>query len=490
MDAAFFHDLTKHTPASVGSSRHILDWSNKPHLYKDYVDAEPTRLPDPAPDTGVPAAEAVTGATTEGERGLALAEVARILALSAGVSRQKVLAGGERYQFRTYASAGALYPNEVYVACDDLEGLDAGLYHYHPLDKELRRLRAGDPRPFLARAIPRNTVAGAPASFILSGIPWRTTWKYQARGYRHLFWDAGMILANLLALASAGGHPAEVVLGFVDGEVNALLGVDGRTEMAIAVAPAGFGAEDKQALIRPAPASAPAMSHTVRPPSLRQQQYLQLTEVHNSTSLRSFEEAGSWGQPNPFDHQGWLPAGPCPDGLEKVIRRRGSSRAFSRGAIPAEQLTDIIRRSVHSLLVDWGPPLIEVWMIVHAVEGLVPGAYRWDGEGSKMLFEGDFRDTSYHLCLDQPLGGDSSATLFLLCDLERSIERLGQRSYRAAQLEAGIVAGRIYLGAYACRFGATGLTFYDDEVRKFFDTSMEPMLAVAVGRPAPRRRLL
>jgi len=38
---------------------------------------------------------------------------------------------------------------------------------------------------------------------------------------------------------------------------------------------------------------------------------------------------------------------------------------------------------------------------------------------------------------------------------------LGARGDRAAQLEAGIVAGRIYLGAYANRYGATGLTFYD-----------------------------
>jgi hypothetical protein len=38
----------------------------------------------------------------------------------------------------------------------------------------------------------------------LTGIPWRTAWKYTERGYRHLFWDSGMILANVLALAPSG----------------------------------------------------------------------------------------------------------------------------------------------------------------------------------------------------------------------------------------------------------------------------------------------
>ena len=44
---------------------------------------------------------------------------------------------------------------------------------------------------------------------------------------------------------------------------------------------------------------------------------------------------------------------------------------------------------------------------------------------------------------------------------------LCNRGYRAAQLEGGITGGRLYLAAYAQRFGATGLTFFDDEVTEF-----------------------
>ena len=51
---------------------------------------------------------------------------------------------------------------------------------------------------------------------MLTGIPWRTAWKYRDRGYRHLFWDSGAILANLLALAEAAALPARLLLGFVD----------------------------------------------------------------------------------------------------------------------------------------------------------------------------------------------------------------------------------------------------------------------------------
>ena len=48
------------------------------------------------------------------------------------------------------------------------------------------------------------------------------------------------------------------------------------------------------------------------------------------------------------------------------------------------------------------------------------------------------------------------------------LERFGNRGYRAAQLEGGITGGRLYLAAYALGFGATGLTFFDDEVTDFF----------------------
>jgi nitroreductase len=98
-----------------------------------------------------------------------------------------------------------------------------------------------------------------------------------------------------------------------------------------------------------------------------------------------------------------------------------------------------------------------------------------------------------YLCLEQTLGAHAAATLFLLADLDRTLAELGDRGYRAAQLEAGIRAGRLSLGAYARGLGATGLTFYDDEVTEFLAprTALTPMLCVAVGvdwrRPALRR---
>ncbi len=65
---------------------------------------------------------------------------------------------------------------------------------------------------------------------------------------------------------------------------------------------------------------------------------------------------------------------------------------------------------------------------------------------------------------------------------------LGDRGYRAALLEAGVVEGRLHLAAAALRLGATGLTYYDHEVSRFFVTDLAPLLVTAVGVPAYRAR--
>jgi len=76
--------------------------------------------------------------------------------------------------------------------------------------------------------------------------------------------------------------------------------------------------------------------------------------------------------------------------------------------------------------------------------------------------------------------------VYSLADLGQVLARFGNRGYRAAQLEGGITGERMYLAAYAQRFGATGLTFFDDEVTEFFGphaAGKSVMFLVALGYP-------
>ena len=113
--------------------------------------------------------------------------------------------------------------------------------------------------------------------------------------------------------------------------------------------------------------------------------------------------------------------------------------------------------------------LLEHYLNVHAVEGVKPGKYRWINGGVASVGQVDSpRKEGAALCFGQPLGGDSAYTVFHSALLDPLLDHLGSRGYRAAQLEAGIVSGRLALSAFALGLGATGLTFLDDLVSEYF----------------------
>ena len=109
----------------------------------------------------------------------------------------------------------------------------------------------------------------------------------------------------------------------------------------------------------------------------------------------------------------------------------------------------------------------------------------------EQLRAGRFRDMAGYLCLQQPLFSDASVVFFLMTDLDHVLGSLGNRGYRAAQFEAGIRAGKIYLSSYSLGMGASGSTFYDDAVTEFFSPHAKKastMIAVGVGVPAYKAR--
>lgn len=278
LDVLEFHRHTNHTYASVRRRSQGLDWSNKPDPFKEYPDLPLEYLP--APRQAHPPIEP----------GLLTREIlGHILYYSAGITRVREF-DGERSDFRAYASAGALYPIEVYAIVGDVGDLKAGVYHYHPKLVALRPLRLGDLRGFLSAATANDpAIVSAPVTLVLTGIPWRTMWKYEARGYRHLYWDGGMILANLFKVCEPIGIPAELRLGFVDEAVDRLLGVDGHHEVSLALVALARGSEVGGTL-----GDLPPIEPRVDPLSRRAIEYPDALAAHDASRLRSITEVERW----------------------------------------------------------------------------------------------------------------------------------------------------------------------------------------------------
>jgi SagB-type dehydrogenase family enzyme len=499
-----YHDATKHSSASVRSNRHFLDFENYPLPFKVYPTLAPLPLPREGQPSGLAALSVIAdpAAPPRGDAVPDLAALAQILYFSAGVTRTKKFPGGEIF-FRAASCTGALYEIELYVVCGDLPGLPAGVYHFGAGDFALRTLRAGDFRAALVRAAAGEpSVQHAPLILVSTGTYWRNAWKYQARTYRHFGWDNGTLHANLLAVCAAWRLPARVLCGFVDREVNQLLALDTQREVSLTLVPIGHAAAEP-----PAPPQISPLHLDTVPPSKREVDYPSMREIHEASSLVSVEEVAAWrgGLPSPRHDEPRtekiFPLEPFSDDeisrdtIEQVILRRGSSRKFAREPISFREFSTVLDRSTRSIPADFldasGELLNDLYVIVHAVDGLAPGAYFFDRARGALqcLKEGDFREDAYFLGLEQSLPADAAAAIFYMADLRPILDRFGNRGYRAAQLEAGILGGKLYLAAYAQHLGATGLTFYDDDVTEFFSphaANKSAIFLMALGKSSKR----
>lgn len=495
-----YHQRTKHSPVSIRQEGHRLDWDNKPDPFKIYPDIDLLPLPGDLPMTQMPALQAVSMREVHVEDEIVpeLAQIAHILYYTAGITKKMAFPNGEIY-FRAAACAGALYPVEVYLVCGPLSGVEAGVYHFSPADFALRQLREGDFRGVLAQASGNEaSVAHAPAVLVYTAITWRSSWKYRARSYRYHFWDCGTMLANCLATSAAQELPHSVVMGFVDQQVNHLVGVDGKKEKSLALFPLGWSDEET-----PAAREVPALQLNVKPLSQERLEYPLIDELHHGSQLTGPEQVQNWRaarslekrRPEPLETYALTSMRASNDRqkrIETVIAKRGSSRQFEQQAITSKELGTMLEAATRGFNADWRDPedafMNDLYINIHAVEGLPAGAYYYQPENGDLalLGEGDFRNHSAHLCLGQPLGGTSSATVFYIADLEALLDRYGNRGYRLAQMEAGIIGGKLYLAAYALERGATGLTFFDDEVTNFFlpeNVRQEAIFVTALGEP-------
>src|SRR5262245_14904844 len=233
-----------------------------------------------------------------------------------------------------------------------------------------------------------------------------------------------------------------------------------------------------------------------------------MREMHAASSLLDEDAVRRWRghlpeQKTPPPLSPLIPLKPFGDGemsregIGTVILKRGSTRRFDRGGgISFEQFSTLLYRSMQAIPADFldpaAPHLNKLYLIVHDVEGLQSGAYALDQEkwAIELIKAGLFRREAGYLGLEQALPAEAAATIFFIADLNAVFERFGNRGYRAAQLESGIIGGRMYLAAYAQGFGASGLTFYDDDVIEFFSPRAKNESAIfhmAIGKSAKRR---
>ena len=498
-----YHERTKHAPSDFPNPDLKLDFETYPRPFKRYRDRPRESLPGvrapvlPALSTVAEAgADPLAGTDQTARDPVDAGTVASLCYYAAGVKteRDHPADGVDRTMYyRTASCTGNLHHVDAYVVCAELDGLDAGVYHFDPATFSLDALREGDYRGALATAAgPGAGVADAPVTVVLTSEWWRNAWKYRGRTYRHAFWDSGTVVANLLGTAHAFDLPASVAAGFDDRAVADLLGVDPATEAPLELVPVGEGASagdptagDLQALD---PATEPHPDHD-RTHDLPY-------EAWTASTLSDGESAAAWrdrvrearsvgrvaagdGERVPLDPVDYETEVARP--LWSAIERRRSCREFADGPLSRRKLGTVLDRATRGVPDDWnasdasGLRFNDVYVLATDVDGVPDGRYQFHpDEGTLERLGGATTRDQTRLALGQEWAGDAHANVYCMTDVDAVVEKLGDRGYRLAQLEAGIVLGRLYLATYAHRpLGGTGLTFFDDEVTDYLSPRAE-----------------
>lgn len=208
----------------------------------DYAEAPTVDLPEPG------TLEESVGTVVERRRSrremtgenVSLRELSTLLHYGCGVTGGSELgielpSGAEpSLSFRTYPSAGGLYPVEPYVLVVNHDELAAGIYYYKPEAHALRVVqedpaiedRIADVYRNLDVVDPRDSAV----TVVLTAEFWRSMAKYGPRAYRLILQESGHLAQNLLVAAEAQGLASVPTASFTDRKLNDYLGVDGVDE--------------------------------------------------------------------------------------------------------------------------------------------------------------------------------------------------------------------------------------------------------------------
>ncbi|WP_375475982.1 nitroreductase family protein [uncultured Jatrophihabitans sp.] len=419
----------------------VNDADRFPKFYKQY----PADLPRMSlPRELLPARTAATAVLAGAEvdpTDLDLAGLARLLYLSAGVTRTTER-NGRRWLFRAAGSAGARFPLELYAAVPDGGALPAGVHWYDPLAHELVQVAAAP--------------LGDAPSVVVTGVPWRTGWRYRERGYRHIYWDAGTMLAQLLAVADSAGVAARLFAAFPDAAVADLVGADGAQEFPVAVVGLGSG----EPALKP---RASAVAGEFDPDAVVFPLVVAAQRAGHQDRLGPETPRGARVRPA-ADEQG--------EPLDEVVLRRGSTRRLDpTGALARDVVVDMLAAAMRGIDVPH-------WLVVHSVDGVAPGLYRWPDLDTAVRAV-DLREEAFRVALEQGLARDAAFVAVSAIDLAG----LDDHGYREAHLAAGIVEGRLHLLAYALGAGASGMTFQDADIPAFLGADVACLLWTCVGVP-------
>ena len=478
---------------------HFLDWANQPLVHKTYPDSDAVSLPEVPPARKTPLQSLFTRDRQPlQDDAIDINLLSRIL-MQSYIFTAKNRRPGHEFHYRSAASAGALYPCELYVSALDVESLGNGLYHYELRNRSLVPLRFGNFIDFTEQAC--STTGSISMCFYITGIFFRSAWKYRERAFRYVLLDAGHLLENLIFALKSVGLSFSVHYDFNDRDLECLLGIDGKREGILACitvhdnphAPDGH-TEEIAPLSKKMIEASRVSDGEVR--------YGEIESFYRASGSLPDRNKKSPGLNESFSKlvDRWMDIEPLDSGADGIyypdaVFLRRSKRNYIDSTLSKDQFMRLMNLVCSAATQDPSPEHRYASAMVNGficgnVEGITPGFYLLDPTRRKFgrVLKGCLTSKLASACLDQGWLRSAAVHFLFLTDLAKIDRIWGPRSYRYAMLAAGRIGQAIYLEATAQGLGACGIgALYDEETREILGlTEDSALLYLMAAGPVKR----
>jgi SagB-type dehydrogenase family enzyme len=500
--ADYFHTRTAYTHAILSQKWEPLNWDEAPSVYKEYETGEVHSLPSEFVTVDVPTGTAIDRRRRRVD-GLAsvdisIAQLSTLLHLTNGKTKSITRPMRSDLALRSAPSAGALYPTVTYVLVRQVSDLTPGLYHYDVRRHALRLLR--DNPEIIDRLAEMSgsdqLLRDASLVLVFTADFYRSAFKYKERSWRYSLLDTGHVALNAMAAAAALGWASQPIGRFDDGAVNALLGLKEGREEALLLVPVGAaadaGPEPGEWAFEASPkiADGGPVADII---SIGQG----MTRLARAGAQRAMRfRVPAYLEPRfPRRPQALAPPTELGAPLFETIQKRRSRRNWeSRGMTPAA-LSSLLYHS-YGLRNGAGDPSVEhsralrFYVVILEAGDAEPGVYEYlrNEHALSLVKPGRFRNEVYTSNLYQELARDAGLLVVLTIDRQAMVSPDGDRGYRYAALDAGMIGEQIYLQSVALGLGTCGIgAFFDGDIAELvgIDPVEEHVLyTLAVGVPS------
>jgi SagB-type dehydrogenase family enzyme len=417
-----YHDATKHSYLSVQLNPNYVDASTQPSSFKVYPKfyrRVKLNLNNP---------------------------VHNFIWLTSAVTFEKTYKDVS-YKLRINPSAGALYPTEVYVQIRGIEGIVDGIYHVEVENNCLTLIYELIDDGLESYIIPGKSISGF--IFLMSCVYYRSSWKYQERSMRYCFLDSGHHLGAIAASAYLHDKDIQLIFDFDKLALNTDLGFENKEFITAGV----ISGEVQQKQVRRLRLKIPFVCGT---------DYFEANQlIEDSYQVTAVKQSHQQQLKHPqfnFDQ----------DKFSQIVWKRRSIRRFRKELISQEKYLYILQQLEQPIPTE-NFEEIEIYSVVHRVEGMSSGLYK----GTHLVKAGDFSEKTGYLCVNQAIARDCAVTLFFVSDYG---------SYQTAMQLAGFLGQIVYLSSNYLGIQCSGIgAYYDDETQGFLETTKDVLYAMAIG---------